>query len=285
MPAPVIAVSGLEKTYRTRSRSRVLAPADVTLDVADGEFVTSWDRRVAARQLCCGSSAASFRGHPGTSSCSGITSALGLLTTDLKYDAIKTEFQVRGAVDLENLNADLESMEARLARQFAADGLAPAATLFSRWADLRYVGQGYELRVSIPPGALDAAGLEGVWQRFHELHQGEYGQSFPASPIEIVNIRVIGIGRMPRIGRLRMPSGRSLEEARVKTGRCVFRVDGGLRPLETAFYRRERLPIGEVIAGPAIVLQADSTTLIPPGATAKADPAGNLLIAIGGSHA
>jgi N-methylhydantoinase A len=176
-------------------------------------------------------------------------------------------------------------MEAGLARQFGADGLAPEVTSFSRWADLRYVGQGYELRVSIPPGALDEAGLEDVWRRFHELHQAEYGQSFPASPIEIVNIRVSGIGRMPRIGRPRMPSGHSLEEARVKTGQCVFRVNGSLRPLETSFYRRERLPIDAVIAGPAIVLQADSTTLIPPGATAKADAAGNLLIAIGGSHA
>jgi len=61
--------------------------------------------------------------------------------------------------------------------------------------------------------------------------------------------------------------------------------DGALRPLETSFYRRDRLPAGETIAGPAIVLQADSTTLIPPGSTARADETGNLLIAIGGSHA
>jgi N-methylhydantoinase A/oxoprolinase/acetone carboxylase beta subunit len=215
----------------------------------------------------------------------GITSALGLLTTDLKYDAIKTEFQVRGAVDLASLNDDLRGMEAGLARQFAADGLAKDAVSFSRWADLRYVGQGYELRVALPTGALDQAGLEGVWQRFHELHQTEYGQSFPASPIEIVNVRASGIGRMPRIGALRTPRGRSLQEARVKSGRCVFRLNGVLQQLETAFYRRDRLPIDEVIPGPAIVLQADSTTLIPPGATAKADEAGNLLIAIGGQHA
>ena len=70
----------------------------------------------------------------------------------------------------------------------------------------------------------------------------------------------------------------------MKTGRCVFRVNGALEQLETAFYRRDRLPVDEAIAGPAIVLQADSTTLIPPGSSATADLAGNLLIAIGGSH-
>jgi N-methylhydantoinase A/oxoprolinase/acetone carboxylase beta subunit len=215
----------------------------------------------------------------------GITSALGLLTTDLKYDAIKTEFQVRGAVDFTSLNDDLRGMEAGLARQFAADGLASGAVSFSRWADLRYVGQGYELRVALPAGTLDETGLETAWERFHEQHQAEYGQSFPASPIEIVNVRVSGIGQMPRIGALRTPRGRSLDEARVKSGWCVFRVNGALQQLDTAFYRRDRLPIDEAIAGPAIVLQADSTTLIPPGATATADEAGNLLIAVGDPHA
>src|SRR5262245_15663233 len=175
----------------------------------------------------------------------GITSALGLLTTDLKYDAIKTEFQVRGAVDLESLNMDLGNMEAGLARQFAAGGVAPDAVSFSRWADLRYLGQGYELRVAIPPGTLDEPKLEGVWQRFHELHHAEYGQSFPASPIEIVNVRVSGIGRMPRVGALRTPRGRSLDEARVKTGQGVFRGSGGLGEIETTFYRRDGLTIGE----------------------------------------
>ncbi len=214
----------------------------------------------------------------------GITSALGLLTTDLKYDAIKTEFQVSGAVDLARLNEDFRAMEADLARQFTADGLAPSEVSFTRWADLRYVGQGYELRVAMPAGAVDPAGLEGAWQRFHELHHAEYGQSFPSSPIEIVNIRVSGVGRMPRIGALRAPRGTSLAGARVKTGRCVFRVNGALAQLDTVFYRRDRLPVDEVIAGPAIILQADSTTLIPPGCSARADQAGNLLIAIGGSH-
>jgi N-methylhydantoinase A len=214
----------------------------------------------------------------------GITSALGLLTTDLKYDAIKTEFQVRGSVDLPGLNEDFHAMEAGLAGQFTADGLAPSEVSFTRWADLRYVGQGYELRVAMPAGAVAAAGLEGAWQRFHELHHAEYGQSFPSSPIEIVNIRVSGVGRMPRIGALRAPRGTSLAKARVKTGRCVFRVNGALTQLDTAFYRRDRLPVDEIIAGPAIILQADSTTLIPPGSSARADRAGNLLIAIGGSH-
>ena len=89
----------------------------------------------------------------------GITSAMGLLTTDLKYDTIRTEFQVSGGVDLARLNADLAAMEAELTRRFRADGIDAADITFMRGGDLRYVGQGYELRVDFPAGEVSAAAL------------------------------------------------------------------------------------------------------------------------------
>ena len=66
----------------------------------------------------------------------------------------------------------------------------------------------------------------------------------------------------------------------MRTGQCVFRVGGALRAFETSFYRRHLLPIGKVFAGPAVVLQKDSTTVIPPGCSAINDPAGNLILTI-----
>jgi len=213
----------------------------------------------------------------------GITSAIGLLTTDLKYDATKTTFQVRGEIDASALEQDFATMERGLGAQFAADGIAPAQVSFARWADLRYVGQGYELRVPMP-APLDAPGLDDAWPRFHALHEAEYGQCFPASAIEIVNIRVSGTGRMPRIGTLAVPRGRSLEEALIKRGPCAFRVGGVLEQLDTAFYRRDRLPQETSFAGPAVILQRDSTTLLPPGSSALVDNAGNIAITIGGPN-
>ncbi len=82
----------------------------------------------------------------------GITSAMGLLTTDLKYDAIRTQFQVSSKIDLKRLNADLAEMERRLAAQFAADHLDADGVRFVRDGDLRYVGQGYELKIPFPEG-------------------------------------------------------------------------------------------------------------------------------------
>jgi N-methylhydantoinase A/oxoprolinase/acetone carboxylase beta subunit len=212
----------------------------------------------------------------------GITSAVGLLTTDLKYDAVKTEFQVRGAIDLARLNAHFDDMRRDLAAQLQADGFAPGEVAFVRAGDLRYAGQGYELRVPVPDGRIDDAALDALWMRFHRLHEAEYGHAFPASPVEIVNIRLTGVGRMPKIGRPAAPPGRSLGEARVKVGPCVFRVDGKLARFETGFYRRDLLPRDQELPGPAIILQRDSTTLIPPGSSAVADGHGNLMVRVGG---
>ena len=212
----------------------------------------------------------------------GITSAMGLLTTDLKYDTIRTQFQVSGNVDLDRLNADIAGMEDQLRRQFVADHLEAASMSFVRDGDLRYVGQGYELKIPFPVGVISKRELEGIWKRFHEAHEREYGHAFPSNPIEIVNVRVIGVGQMPKITKLAAPEGATLEKARVRTGQCVFRIDGELRSFETSFYRRHLLPVGQVFTGPAIVLQKDSTTVVPPGCSAINDPVGNLILTIAG---
>jgi N-methylhydantoinase A len=213
----------------------------------------------------------------------GITSAMGLLTTDLKYDTIRTQFQVSGKVDLSRINADLADMERRLKAQFAADHLDVDKLTFLRDGDLRYVGQGYELKISIPAGTIGEAELAGIFERFHQAHSREYGHFFRDNPVEIVNIRVAGVGAMPKIKALRAPEGGSTAAARIRNGQCMFRVDGELKSFETAFYRRRLLPVGEKFAGPAIVLQKDSTTVIPPGWTAINDAAGNLILKMDGA--
>jgi N-methylhydantoinase A len=211
----------------------------------------------------------------------GITSAMGLLTTDLKYDTIRTQFQVSGHVDLDRLNSDLTAMERQLTGQFMADHLEHASISFARVGDLRYVGQGYELKIPFAAGTLDQAQLDDIWSRFHDAHKGEYGHYFADNPIEIVNIRVTASGTMPKINKLTAPEGATLAKARVKTGPCVFRIEDELRSFETAFYRRHLLPIGESFGGPAIVLQKDSTTVIPPGWSALNDAVGNLILKLG----
>ena len=211
----------------------------------------------------------------------GITSAVGLLTTDLRYDTIRTEFQVSENMDLARLNDDLADMEKELTTQFLADGLDHADISFLRSGDLRYVGQGYELRVNIPSGLLDEERTAEVFNQFHEQHRAEYGHDFPDSPIEIVNARVTGIGQMPKIGRPQVNSDQAKNTDSITSAPCMFRANGSLESFDTAFYQRELLPIEEPIEGPAIILQRDSTTVVPPGNTFTADAANNIIIHIG----
>ena len=210
----------------------------------------------------------------------GITSAIGLLTTDLKYDAVRTEFQAGDSIDLERLDTDLAAMRRELAHQLAVDGIALDDAVFERSGDLRYVGQGYELRVPFPEGALDRSALDRIFSRFAELHQAEYGHVFKSSPIEIVNIRVTGIGHLPKIAPSRPTRSGSLGEALIKTAHCAFRGNSGPEVVMTPFYRRDLLPLERPIPGPAIALQTDSTTVVPPGATLLAEVGGNLILTI-----
>ena len=211
----------------------------------------------------------------------GITSAMGLLTTDLQYDATRTLFQVSDQIDLPRINRYFNEMQAELSQQFDADRIAPEQVSFERFGDLRYVGQGYELKVGLPAGDISAAALAAVWEDFHAAHAREYGHAFRDSAIEVVNVRVTGVGAMPKITQLQAPSGGTLAQAQLRRSTCVFRADGRLQDFDTPFYQRTLLPVGEDFPGPAIILQKDSTTVVPPGSSARVDSSGSILITLG----
>lgn len=210
----------------------------------------------------------------------GITSAVGLLTTDLRYDAVRTAFQQSNALDIPWLNETLGAMAADIAAQFEADGIAPSDVSYARSGDLRYAGQGYELKVPLPNGTLDEGALTAVLEDFHQRHLTEYGHSFGGTPVEIVNVKVSGSARVPAIAASTPAPATpgTLEEAEAGRRRCVFRTPDGLEGFDTPFLRRDRLPVDTPFDGPAIVLQTDTTTVVPPGWSAVAEAAGNLVL-------
>lgn len=207
----------------------------------------------------------------------GITSAGGLLTSDLKYDQMRTVFQLQGSIDVDRLNHELEGLEAELRSWLAGDDVPGEDVEVIRALDCRYAGQGYELRVTLADGPFTEEALE----QFHVLHEREYGSAY-GDPIEIVNARVTAIGRRPTFDSLPVASGR-LEEALVGENEGVFRVDGKLQSLPTRFYDRSLLPLDETLAGPAVVFHLDTTTVVPPGWNVKADASGNLILTKGGA--
>jgi N-methylhydantoinase A len=211
----------------------------------------------------------------------GITSAMGLLTTDLKYDLIRNLFMLSTALDIGRVNRELAALVSEVRTQLRADGVSESDIRIAQGADCRYLGQGFELRIAFPDDQLDDKALAHALEGFHGIHQAEYGHSFPGSPIEVVNLRVVGIGAMPKLSPPKIGAGTTLDDARVKRADTYFRRDGALRPYGTDFFLRDRLPVGQLICGPAVILQKDSTTVVPPGSEAMLADSGNLILRAG----
>ncbi|EKV00242.1 N-methylhydantoinase A/acetone carboxylase, beta subunit [Leptolyngbya sp. PCC 7375] len=210
----------------------------------------------------------------------GITSAMGLLTTDLKHDLIQNEFTLSTEPNLAKLNADLQSLEDQVKEQLRADGFSATDMTLQRFADCRYVGQGYELRAQVPGGILDENTLQSVWQQFHDLHTAEYGHAFPENPVELVTLRVTGTGPMPKLSNFSAPTAGHLQDAWLKTAITYFRVNGQLEKYSTQFFDRDRLPVGAQLEGPAVIFQKDSTILLPPHSRTTVEPNGNLVMRV-----
>ncbi len=213
----------------------------------------------------------------------GLTSALGLLTSDIAYDFSRTLMMPLADPDLARLAEAFGALEARARDQLERDGFAAGAIAFVRSADCRYAGQGYELRCAAPAGAIDAKFAAALVASFHAAHRRQYGVDMPAKPVQLVNARVVGLGRIPRLQPSRIAAGGAEPDAASRRGtrEVVFDSEGRARRFATAIYDRAALKSGNVIAGPAIVEQMDTTTAIPPGLAARVDEFGNLVIALG----
>jgi 5-oxoprolinase (ATP-hydrolysing) len=212
----------------------------------------------------------------------GITSAMGLLATDMVYEYVSTAYQRLSQLDAAALQRQFEELEERARAQLEEDGIPAESMLIQRVADCRYLGQGYELRVDVDSGAIDEAWGEKLRASFHDIHEREYSRRFDDSDIEVPNVRVRGIGVMPTLSTPEVEMGPESPEAALRYERDAwFRVRGELVQVPTRYYDRSALKAGNRFAGPAIVNQYDSTTVIPPEVSAHVDRFGNIVMATG----
>jgi N-methylhydantoinase A/oxoprolinase/acetone carboxylase beta subunit len=216
----------------------------------------------------------------------GVTAALGLLATDMVYDNVATVYQSGSKLEASALEETFAELERQARAQLVEDGIPGGSILIQRVADCRYLGQGYELRVDCGPGEIDDAWVAKLRSDFDDIHEREYSRRFEESDVEIPNLRVRGIGLMPKLEAPGAELGpESPETALRHTAGAWFRLAGALTEVETRFYDRAALVPGNRLVGPAIVNQYDSTTVIPPGLSAQIDGFGNILIATGVAEA
>ena len=202
----------------------------------------------------------------------GLFSAWGLLAADVRASFVRTLMQLSDRIDTGKIDAAFAEMEEAGARELAAQGVASGEMTFLRELEMRYLGQGYELSVSLttPHRAIEA---------FHEKHERTYGYASREDVVEIVAARLVAIGKVveppltsPAILGVRDTSRRSAPDDR----RDVYFTKTGRIP--TPILQRDALADGDGIEGPAVIEQYDSATLVPPGWSATLDSIGNLVL-------
>jgi N-methylhydantoinase A len=212
----------------------------------------------------------------------GNLSAFGLLTVDVRNDHVQTTISRHADLDLDRVRAVFGELEARAREALDGEGFPRDRQRIQRSADLRYVGQAFEVRVPVAdgePGAvLTREATEDVAQAFHAAHRQLYGYDFAEDPrqaVEWVNLRVSGIGPIRRPDLVEPAPAEGGADRAVTGSRPVFFDDDWV---QTPTYDRPRLAPGDVVPGPAVIEEFGSTVPVHPGFRATVDVHGNLLI-------
>ena len=211
----------------------------------------------------------------------GAFSALGLLCTDVVHDYIRSELKPLDAVTPEHVEEIYAQLEAKAHAELSGEGMRAADARFFREIDLRYAGQGYELRTPLDglfTGRLTAEALAAARARFDERHARIHGHAARNRPVEVVSYRLRLRVAVPRYKpREETSPGLPRPEGVAEKGKRSLFMSGGTA-VEAAVYERDRLDVGSVIAGPAIIEQFDATTVIPPGWAGRVDGFRNLVL-------
>ena len=203
-------------------------------------------------------------------------SAYGCATSDVVH-MHERALHLSSPFDAATLDTVLDELETAAREELAAEGIAAERQAVERFAEMKYPLQIHRVEVSLPGEKIDAAVAETIGARFAERYDQLYGKgsSFEGAGSEIVGCRVVGRGRLPQ-----PEASAAAGEAEAEGGeRQVLWADaGGREELPTQIVPAAGLGSTERITGPAIVTAATTTILIPPGATASADPDGNLVL-------
>ncbi|MDP6344869.1 MAG: hydantoinase/oxoprolinase family protein [Alphaproteobacteria bacterium] len=261
-----IAISNMIRAIRAVSSERGRDPREYALFAFGGNgplFAAGMARALGMRRIVVPPSP-------------GLFSSFGLLYADVEHHYSRSLKRILRDCPPALLNEAWGALEAEARSQLANDGFQPGQLELRRGANMHYKGQIFELSVPAPDGDFDAAKIAELEERFGQEHERTYGhRAGPEEPVELVNIELIGRGLpdrplMPE--QLKLATEAAIAPAAAR--RAYFGPEAGW--LETAVVGRADLDGGRT--GPLIVEEYDATCLVPPGATARRDDFGNILI-------
>lgn len=210
----------------------------------------------------------------------GITAAMGLLSTDMHYERARSLITSLSNLDPDavgRINQLAAGLRAECDADLAADGVPSERRHFQIFAECRYHGQGFELRTPISEGEITANSVREIVKGFHEQHRLDYGYAFEDGEIELITVRVIGTEKVNplKVARLEAAPDSDIGHAELYRRATTFDIGG---TVDTPRYARGALKAGHLVPGPAILVQHDSTCLIPPGYRAEVTEYGNLRV-------
>jgi N-methylhydantoinase A/oxoprolinase/acetone carboxylase beta subunit len=208
----------------------------------------------------------------------GVLSAFGLLMADPVKDYTKSLMKPDSAVSVAGLDAEFRKLEASACRDMARDGFAARDVVLERSLDCRYLGQSYE--IDVPFVRARAAG-RAFLEAFHARHAKLYSYRHDGRPVEIVNLRVKAVAVTPKVPMARERGSFALDPRAVVRRQPVCY---GRGTYEAPVVDRSRLRPGNKVPGPALVIDPESTTFLPPGHAGRVDGYGNIIIRKAGTR-
>jgi N-methylhydantoinase A len=208
----------------------------------------------------------------------GVYSAIGLLMSDVKHDYVQSRMTPLRELDPDDVNSLFARLEQQAIADLTTDGFGADQIRIERALDLRYAGQGYEVTLPCAPAAVTADGLVALRADFDAQHKMMFGHAAPEEPVEVVSYRVRGLGLVPAVELPKFKrAGTTLADAQHARRRVRF----DSQTIDCPVYQRDKLDIGLVVAGPAVLDQFDCTTVLCPDQTARVDEWKNLIVTMG----
>jgi N-methylhydantoinase A len=205
----------------------------------------------------------------------GVTSALGCLLVDVQHDVTRMYLSSANNADLEAVERAFQELESEGRERLEHEDVPDAQMAFQRFMDMRYQGQWRSMSVAVrtPLGSIDEA-----IQEFHAEHGREHNYRRDDSPVEIYRLSVRATGITPKPSMTPRRGGSTQVAPPTAVRRVLY--DQFEEHIDTPIYSRADLGCGDEIAGPAIIEQLDSTTVVPPACRATVDAWLNIRIAM-----
>jgi N-methylhydantoinase A len=206
----------------------------------------------------------------------GVGSTFGLLAAPLAFDFVRSAYSRLDELDWRFANSLLDEMAGEGRKILQSSGLSVKEISYQRTADMRYVGQGHEVSVTLPDGILDREHLPAIARAFEETYKALYGRKGPDVSLEVINWRVIATGPRPPM-KVVLPGGHSnRSQARKGSRAAYFPEHAGF--IDTAVYDRYALKPGMQFDGPAIVEERESTLIIGVRGRSRVDANLNVVV-------